>query len=202
MTMTTARQKVLAYLKKNRLASAQEVARALHVTPANARHHLRILAADGRVTVVSAGGEGRGRPVKLYGLSAALAGDNLPGLLGSVLDEWLGGLSPSKREQALRSLAGRLAGSPPAEVGSLMRRLAWTVERLNQLRYPSRWEAGAEGPRLLFERCPYAKVIAAHPELCTMDTALLELLLERPILQVQRNETAVQGLCPFVFQVG
>ena len=64
MAMTTARQKVLAYLKKNRLASAQEIARALHVTPANARHHLRILAADGRVTVVSAGGEGRGRKGK------------------------------------------------------------------------------------------------------------------------------------------
>ena len=113
--MTTARQKVLAYLKKNRLASAQEIARALHVTPANARHHLRILAADGRVAVVSAGGEGRGRPVKRYGLSAALAGDQLPALLGAVLDEWLGGLSPSKREQALRSLAEQMGGTPQVE---------------------------------------------------------------------------------------
>ena len=202
MAMTTARQKVLAYLKKNRLASAQEIARALHVTPANARHHLRILAADGRVTVVSAGGEGRGRPVKRYGLSAALAGDQLPALLGAVLDEWLGGLSPSKRGQALRSLAERVGGTPRAESAPLMRRLASAVERLNQLHYQARWEAGAEGPRILLGPCPYAKVMAAHPELCTMDTALLELLLERPILPVQRNEIAVQGLCPFVFQVG
>ncbi|MBI3175649.1 MAG: helix-turn-helix domain-containing protein [Chloroflexi bacterium] len=202
MTMTTARQKVLAYLKKNRLASAQEIARALHVTPANARHHLRILAADGRVTVVSAGGEGRGRPVKHYGLSAALAGDQLPALLGAVLDEWLGGLSPSKREQALRSLAERMGGTLQSESAPLMRRLASAVERLNQLHYQARWEAGAEGPRILLGPCPYAKVIAAHLELCTMDTALLEILLERPILQVQRNETTMQGLCPFLFQIG
>jgi predicted ArsR family transcriptional regulator len=200
--MTTARQKVLVYLKKNRLASAQEIARALHVTPANARHHLRILAADGRVMVVRTDGGGRGRPVKRYGLSAALAGDNLPALLDAILGEWLGGLPPSRREQALRSLAGRMGGAPQAESAPLMRRLASAVERLNQLHYQARWEAGAEGPRLLLGPCPYAKVMAGHPELCTMDSALLELLLERPILQAQRNETTAQGLCPFVFQVG
>ena len=202
MAMTTARQKVLAYLKKNRLASAQEIARALHVTPANARHHLRILAADGRVTVVSAGGEGRGRPVKRYGLSAALAGDQLPALLGAVLDEWLGGLSPSKREQALRSLAERMGGTPQAESAPLMRRLAWTVERLNQLHYQARWEAGAEGPRLLLGPCPYAKVMAAHPELCTMDAVLLETLLGRTVTPLKRTEAVLPGMCPFSFEVG
>lgn len=201
MAMTTARQKVLAYLKKNRLASAQEIARALHVTPANARHHLRILAADGRVTIVSAGGEGRGRPVKRYGLSAALAGDPLPSLLGSVLDEWLGGLSPSKREQALRSLAERMGGAPQAESAPLMRRLASTVERLNQLHYQARWEAGAEGPRILLGPCPYAKVMATHPELCTMDAALLDTLLGRTVTPLKRNEAALPGMCPFLFEV-
>lgn len=183
MPVTTARQKILIYLKKNRLASAQDIARALRVTAADARHHLGILGSDGRVTVVSQRAGGRGRPVKLYGLSGALAGDNLPGLLEAALEEWLGGLPPSKREQALASLAGRMGGAAGAESVPLMRRLASTVERLNQLHYQARWEAGAEGPRIILGQCPYAAVIGRHPELCQMDAALLAGLLDAHVEQ-------------------
>ncbi len=177
MAVTTARQKVLAYLKKNRLVSAHEIARALNVTPANARHHLGILAADGRVTVISQRREGRGRPVKLYGLSNALAGDNLPALLDAVLEEWLDGLHPSKREQAMRSVAKRMGENLKGEALPMAKRLALMVERLNPLHYQARWEAGAEGPRLIFGQCPYAAVIGKHPELCLMDAAILEMVL-------------------------
>ena len=174
MPVTTARQKVVAYLKKNRLASAHEIARALHVTSANVRHHLGILAADGRVAVISERKEGRGRPVKLYGLSGPLAGDNLAGLLDAALSEWLGGLSPSKREQAMRSVARRVGENPKGENIPLAKRLAATVEALNPLHYQARWEAGAEGPRVILGQCPYAAVIGKHPELCLMDASLLE----------------------------
>jgi predicted ArsR family transcriptional regulator len=174
MPVTTARQKVVAYLKKNRLASAHEIARALLVTPANIRHHLGILAADGRVAVVSERKDGRGRPVKLYGLSGALAGDNLAGMLDAALAEWLGGLSPSKREQAMRSVARRVGENLTGEAVPLMKRLAFSIEKLNELHYQARWEAGAEGPRVILGQCPYAAVIAKHPELCQMDAAILE----------------------------
>ena len=183
MPVTTARQKVLAYLKKNRLASAHEIARASHVTSANIRHHLGILAADGRVAVISERKEGRGRPVKLYGLAGALVGDNLSSLLDAALTEWLGGLSPSKREQAMRSVAKRVGENLKGESVSLMKRLAFTIEKLNELHYQARWEAGAEGPRVIFGQCPYAPVIARHPELCQMDAAILESALGAPIEQ-------------------
>ncbi len=45
----TARQKVLAYFMKTRNASAREIARALKMSAATVRHHLRVLAADGRL---------------------------------------------------------------------------------------------------------------------------------------------------------
>jgi predicted ArsR family transcriptional regulator len=183
MPVTTARQKVLAYLKKNRPASAQEIARALRVTPANVRHHLGILAADGRVAVLSQRSEGRGRPVKLYGLSGVLTGDNLAGLLDSALAEWLDGLSPSKREQAMSAVAKRMGGLPMGESLPMAKRLASTVEKLNQLHYQARWEAGAEGPRVILGQCPYAAVIGKHPELCGMDASLLELGLGVPVEQ-------------------
>ncbi len=56
---------------------------------------------------------------------------------------------------------------------SLMGRLAVMVEGLNKMKYRSRWEAGPEGPRILFGHCPYAAIIERHPELCQMDAHLL-----------------------------
>jgi hypothetical protein len=47
------------------------------------------------------------------------------------------------------------------------------------MNYQARWEAGAEGPRIIFGLCPYAAIIEKHPELCRMDTALLGKMLGR-----------------------
>ena len=63
----TARQKVLTYLTKNRVASAREISRSLKMSAATVRHHLRVMVADGRLEVESVRGrEGRGRPEKVY----------------------------------------------------------------------------------------------------------------------------------------
>jgi predicted ArsR family transcriptional regulator len=85
---------------------------------------------------------------------------------------------------------------------SMNKRLALLVEKLNEMHYQARWEAGAGGPRVLFGRCPYARVIDAHPEICTMDAALLKNVLARDISQTKKNETPIKGMCPFIFQIG
>jgi predicted ArsR family transcriptional regulator len=82
------------------------------------------------------------------------------------------------------------------------KRLVLLVEKLDEMHYQARWEAGAEGPRVIFGRCPYAKVIDGHPEMCKIDLALLEMTLGRPVIQLQKNEAGTRGLCPFLFQVG
>src|SRR5687767_14723730 len=102
--MITARHKVLAYLNKTRTASAREISRALKMPAANVRHHLRILASDGRLEVTSLRGrEGRGRPEKVYSLPRAALGDNLSALADALLAE-----RDSKLE--MEALAKRLAG--------------------------------------------------------------------------------------------
>ncbi|NOH03541.1 MAG: ArsR family transcriptional regulator [Chloroflexi bacterium] len=84
----TSRQKILTYLKKTRSASAREIARALKLSAPNVRHHLSILCSDGRVEPTSVrGGAKRGRPEKLYSLSQAALGDNLPALTLALLEE-------------------------------------------------------------------------------------------------------------------
>ncbi len=205
MPVTTARQKVLGYLKKNHLASAHEIARALHVTSANVRHHLGILAADGRVAVASERREGRGRPVKLYGLSGVLAGDNLTMLSDAILDEALKNLSAARSEALLASLAAALidrAGLADLSTLPLAKRLALAVEKLNDLHYAARWEAGAEGPRMLFGQCPYAAIIGRHPELCRMDAIVVEAVLGRDVQQTAKIRPGADAIpyCIFVIR--
>src|ERR1041384_6478198 len=102
--MTTVRQKVLAYLNKTRTASAREVARALQISPATVRHHLRVLASDGRLEeTFTRARDGRGRPEKIYSLPRWALGDNLAALSDALLVEAKSGVK-------VEALAKRLAG--------------------------------------------------------------------------------------------
>ncbi len=196
--MTTARQKVLAHLKKTRAASAREVARALNMSAPNVRHHLSVLCSDGRVdalgTVVN-NREGRGRPEKMYSLSQAALGDNLSALANALLTEAGSGLN-------VEAIASHILNSSQFANLPVAKRLVLLVEKLDEMHYQARWEAGAEGPRVIFGRCPYAKVIDGHPELCKMDAVLLEKALGRPVSRSSKNEMVGRGLCPFIFRVG
>ncbi len=188
--MTTARRKILAYLKKNRLATAREIARALNTSAANARIHLAVLCADGRAEAAETRRRGgRGRPEKLYSLSQAALGDNLAPLANALLKESGQALNVERLAARLLSPA-QFAGLPPAK------RLARLTESLNAMNYQARWEAGAEGPRVIFGRCPYAKIIEAHPELCQMDAALLQGALGASAAQTSKIEKA-RGACVF-----
>ena len=196
--MITARQKVLAHLKKTRAASAREIARALNMSAPNVRHHLSVLCSDGRVDVLGTAvnnREGRGRPEKMYSLSQAALGDNLSALANALLTEAGSGLNVEALASHILNLS-QFANLPVAK------RLVLLIEKLDEMHYQARWEAGAEGPRVIFGRCPYAKVIDGHPELCKMDAALLEKSLGRPVSQSSKNETVGHGLCPFIFRVG
>lgn len=190
----TTRQKILEYLKRNQVASSREVARALRMTPANARHHLGILATDGRVELVSQQRGGRGRPEKLYRLAGTLVGDNLSALVDVLLTE--------AGEKVKMDALGRMMAGAQAETSDvLMRRLSVVVARLNEMHYHARWEAGAAGPRIVLGHCPYVSVIGSHPRLCEMDTALIGTLLGKEVDQTSKLERGAGGRPFCVFAV-
>lgn len=190
----TARQRVLTYLTKNRTASAREISRGLKMSIETVRHHLRVLSADGRLEAESARGhEGRGRPEKVYSLPRAALGDNLSALAEALLGE----AGSSVRVEAL---AKRLAGEVSFAGQPVAKRLNLLVEKLNRMHYHAHWEAGAEGPRVLFGHCPYAAVVGGHPELCAMDENLLAFLASQAVQREGRPETP-RNACPFVFLV-
>ena len=189
--MTTARQKVLAYLMKTRTASAREISRALKMSAPTVRHHLRVLVSDGRLEMTSVRGrEGRGRPEKVYSIPRAAMGDNLSALSDALWTE----AGVSVRVEAL---AKRLAGESNIKSQPVAKRLNLLVEKINQMKYHARWEAGQHGPRILFGHCPYAAIIGKHPELCQMDAALLKELYGDDMEQIAKIEN-FQGMCIFV----
>ena len=194
--LITARQKVLAHLKKTRVASAREIARALNMSAPNVRHHLGILVSDGRLEVTSVQQRGgRGRPEKMYSLSQSALGDNLSVLADALLVE-------ADSRLNIESVANRILDASQFTNFPITKRLSLLIEKLDAMHYQARWEAGAEGPRVIFGRCPFAKIIENHPELCKMDAAMLEMSLARPITQAAKAESSAHGLCPFVFRVG
>jgi len=189
--MTTARQKVLTYLNKTRSASAREISRSLRMSAANVRHHLRVLASDGRLEVTSVRGrESRGRPEKIYSIPRAVLGDNL-----SVLSEAL--LAEAGSGVRVEVLAKRLAGESNFKSQPVAKRLNLLVEKINQMKYHARWEAGPEGPRVIFGHCPYAAIIERHPELCRMDEELLKELMGESAEQLSKIGRDGSLLCVF-----
>lgn len=190
-SMVTARQKVLAYLMKTRTASTREIARALKMSAATVRHHLRILVADGRVEMSFVRGrEGRGRPEKVYSLPRAALGNNLSALGDAVLTQAAASIS-------MEAVAKHLAGDSDFSNYPIAKRLNLTVEKLNAMNYHPRWEAGPQGPRLIFDHCPYAAIIDKHPALCQMDELLLRELMGNEATQMFKIGKDGSAICMF-----
>ena len=197
----TTRLRILDHFRKHQTASVRELSRLLGMSGANVRHHLAVLESNDLIEVVGLRKEGRGRPMQVYGLSRRVLGDGLDALAGTVLDAWLGGASDGIREAGLRSVAERLAGGADLKA-TLMKKLAGTVERLNAIHYQARWEASAAGPRLILGHCPFAAIIAGHPELCRMDAIFLETRLGSVVEQTTKMQLSDKGLpfCAFVMK--
>ena len=162
------------------------------MSAATVRHHLRLLAADGRLELSSLRGrDGRGRPEKIYSLPRAALGTNLAALSEALLAEAGAGIR-------MESLAKQLAKADNFAGQPLAKRLNLTVEKINGMNYHARWEAGSEGPRVVFSHCPYAAIIEKHPELCKMDEALLKDLVGQPTRQILKTGKEGSSVCVFV----
>ena len=200
----TTRFRILEYLRKNQTASGHELSRALGMTGANIRHHLAVLESNGLVESISHRQEGRGRPVKIYGLSRRVVGDGLEDLARTMLDVFVKNPTGEEPEASLRSMALRLAGeSSPVPDRQLTRQLNQIVDRLNELHYQARWEAGMDGPHVILGHCPYSAIITDYPELCRMDAFLLEQRTGLPAEQTAKLQPSAKGypFCTFKITV-
>jgi predicted ArsR family transcriptional regulator len=201
MHMTT-RLLILDYLRKQQTASVRELSVALALTGANIRHHLADLEANGLIEVTSLRREERGRPVNIYGLSRLMVGDGLAELNDAILHVWLKNAPEAVLEDGLKSVAIQLGGKnlPGDDIMPTVR-LARLIDRLNELHYQARWEAGLSGPTIILGQCPYAAIIRTNPELCRMDEFFLEQWVGSPVEQTIKLHTGVKGHPKCAFRV-
>ncbi|MGE5072568.1 MAG: helix-turn-helix transcriptional regulator [Anaerolineae bacterium] len=189
MVTSTSRQRILNLLGRRGTATSAEIAHALNMSAPAVRHHLAILVQDGRVERAGTQPKSRrGRPHRTFRLSERVLGDNLAKLSDATLQAWMRMLPEEARDDALQRVGqqlGRAMGSVDASLPA-PRRLDQAAEKLNVAHYRARWEAGASGPRLLLGHCPYATIIELHPELCGMDAALLQTIVDAPVEQLAK----------------
>lgn len=214
--MKTVRQQILEYLEAHRVASAEEIAQTFKMSGANARYHLAVLIAEGAVEVLGMLQDGNpGRPRQRYSPTRHIHRHNLNRLADALLVEKQAEFDQEKNEDRLKRIADHIwmsgdgrgkenlpqpSASTPA---NLTQRLAQVVRRLNHMNYDARWEAHAQAPRMIFNHCPYAAIIAEHPELCQMDALLLQKALGLTVSQPIKLGKDANGLpyCMFQLQV-
>lgn len=122
-----------------------------------------------------------------------MLGDNLPALTHAIL-----GAANSKLD--MKAVARIILDESGFANQPMNKRLALLIDKLNEMNYQAHWEAGAGGPRIVFGRCPYARVIAGHPEICRIDETMLEQALGRSVEKAKKLEPAIKAACPYFFQ--
>ncbi len=202
----TTREQILEYLGTHPMATATELATALGVTPANIRHHLGLLQAQGLIERAKTRHTAqRGRPAHLYRLTQQAHQVYLEPLTRALLDTlraWSrrrtngdGHLPP----EAL--LCEALCASYTVEEDQPLRaRLGKAIQWLQEMHFEPHWEAHRFGPRVIFRRCPYASLVQDYPELCRLDELMLERLLATRVQRLGERgapcEFAVLSLPP------
>ena len=204
MGTITARQRVLAIVRRRKVATASQIGQALNMSAATVRHHLSILTGDGRlVSQGSIVSTRRGRPQKVYRLSERVLGDNFALLAEGLLETYFGQMTEAELQTAVQALAATLSdhiGRPDSSLPA-PKRLVQLIEKLSTLHYEAGWEAGAHGPRVVLGHCPYAAIIARHPELCRMDAAMLGRQLDAEAVQLSKIEPGRAGSVHCVFEL-
>lgn len=192
--MQSTRQRILDALEQRGSATARQLSQAFGMTPANLRRHLGILFTRGLIQPVgSPTAASRGRPEQRFSLSGNAKKNNLERLADALLthggddDDWM-------KKLAIRMLSGATKPS-----GQASQRFVGAVQHLKPLGYKPSWEARPQGPQMVLGNCPYAAIIANHPELCRMDTHMLAELLGQDVEQITKLQPGPQGVPQCVF---
>ncbi len=173
--MKTVRDLILDYLHKNRHATVAEMSQALHVTKADVRYHLKELAACGEIekaaTVQPAW---KGRPTRLFQLTDKARPGNYQRLADALLSFCD---ASAMTAPAISQVAEQMAQSIPhaRQRAAQLNRL---VSFFSANAYNATWEAHAKGPIIIFRNCPYAAILSLHPQLCAMDSQIMEKFLD------------------------
>jgi predicted ArsR family transcriptional regulator len=192
---TSTRDVILANLRRKGQCSVSELAEATAISPISVRHHLAVLQAEGFVTAMPER-RGVGRPRLLYSLTEAGL-ERFPtkylALTNRLLSEIKGRLPQEVVEQLFRDMATNMASEMSSQIEGLPieRRVDRLLELLSEQGFEARAEVDPQGDYRVTElNCPYYRISLRHPEVCTIDAAIISQALDA---SVQRQSCILTG---------
>jgi predicted ArsR family transcriptional regulator len=185
-TLQAVRRRITEILREHGSATVAELADELGMAQVSVRHHLDILVGEEMVELNGLRRrDGAGRPSQMYALTQnayKLFPQRHDVLVGSLLTELKAALPDTVIRSVLQRVAEHTAEEAPQPGAdqSFEERLDQIADFLTSRGYNARWMASAnqEGCYELHAcNCPYAGVSDHHPEICTMDQAMLQHLV-------------------------
>lgn len=198
--MNQTRERILTLLKKVGPTTVAKISQITGMTKPNIHHHVKILEKEHYIEIkplTKCPAATKGRPENYITLLPESCPDNLSHLADHLLELFF----RANNEPGLHNLARALVDYLPGEA-NVSQKFNSTVFRLNQFNYQAQWEAHETGPRMMFKNCPYQKIINTHPELCLMDTYILENIFGPPVIQKSKINF-LEGIlfCSFIVRV-
>jgi predicted ArsR family transcriptional regulator len=198
--MSNARQKILNFIIEQQSTTVDELSKVFKVTPANIRHHLSILIGQGSVKVIGQKAASfRGRPAQIYSCTQQSNQNNLDQLADVLLADFLQNSGQDGTNSLLKKIASQMVSKYSIEFNNPTRRLYSSIRVLNHMSYQAHWEAHVKNPRIMLGHCPYGAILDRHPEICQMDTFVIETLLNTPVRQIEKLTLNAKGLPECVF---
>jgi predicted ArsR family transcriptional regulator len=201
--MTNARQKILNYIIEQQSATADELSKVFRVTPANIRHHLSILSGQGSLKIIGQKPRpGKGRPALIYSAAQQRDRNNLGQLADTLLSTLINSSKPGETGLILHDIARRIVNQYPVDTFNPTRRMYSSIRALNRMSYQAHWEAHIDHPRIMLGHCPYQTMLDHHPEICQLDTYVLQELLDTPVSQIEKLVLNDKGIAECIFLLG
>lgn len=204
--MQSVRRRITEILKENGSATVAELAAMLGMAQVSVRHHLDVLVGEDLVELTGVRRhDGAGRPSQMYALTpqaARLFPQRNDALVGKLLVDLKATLPPGEFGELLARMGRTTAHEAPAASSeqTLEERLDDIAQFLTERGYAARWE-GCNGRYELHAcNCPYAGVADHHPELCSMDLAMMRQLLPDAV-RVQTQAIDGAARCTYRIQL-
>jgi DeoR family suf operon transcriptional repressor len=188
--MTTTRERVLNTLLTRPRSTINNLAESVGINPISVRHHIARLEAEG---LVDSDEElhGVGRPRRVYFLTEHGV-EHFPTRYMRLTLRLLEQLKESMPEQTVKQLFSTMAeglvedytGDGQTDGLSMEERLDLLQKTLTKEGFNVEWEKKGPAYHIREINCPYLHVSQNHPEVCTVDQALISAFLDVPAEKV------------------
>jgi len=187
--MKSTRDRILQTLLRQSRTTINELAEEVGINPISVRHHLTSLQAQGLVSTEEER-HGVGRPRLVYTLTES-GTERFPTrylrLTSRLLDQLKESLPEPLVNKLFLEIANNMAGDYAEQMKGLNmeERLELAKTLLAEEGFTVEWEKVGAQYKIHEITCPYLKIGQNHPEVCTVDQALISRMLAVPAEKVQ-----------------